>query len=469
MRLLILYLLYNFLFLYLKGQHLLFLVPFLFRRTQWFSEPNVIRLQKVTWKMLDRNGDAAVTLDEFLLMAPKLRFTEEQATRVFAEVDTDGKGGIDEAEFDKAFKDERVTYEKARWHEKVLALVHHPRRSAGEYRPIDPEDTCMDDDPWIALFPDYLPFHIHFLAIGLAFTVVEAFVLGAMEGLAQASMLTALSFVMMAAVLWSPPSTLLAQTRMDTIDALGAFLTYGLHLATMREWLSPSGGAQSMLFVSGFLVVHGFMTLLDPLLEDCPNIIMCLCLTCMFWRKKKSADDGDEAVDDLSALPVGASPHRILSNGKASFDSEAPPEYSRKLSNGSINGGTASISRSQSSTVSTNVTGEHLEKEAMAEFIESNRRRPSAEELFLTAGNIYQSMPEAQAQSQSSLTDIEPASDAPVPRRSKGTTASPGRVPSKSGVSHPPISRKPSADIPLWKEAPVLSRQGSHSSRIEEV
>jgi len=96
---------------------------------------------------------------------------------------------------------------------------------------------------------------------------IEAFALGGMNGWAQGLFLVCFSFVQMAAVLFSPPAVLLAQSRADSIDCVGKFLTYCIYSMIFPGWITVGEAAQAMAVVSAIMLVHAIFTALEPVVK----------------------------------------------------------------------------------------------------------------------------------------------------------------------------------------------------------
>mmetsp|Transcript_59817 Transcript_59817/g.120053 ORF Transcript_59817/g.120053 Transcript_59817/m.120053 type:complete len:391 (+) Transcript_59817:508-1680(+) len=150
--------------------------------------------------------------------------------------------------------------------ERLWGFFVEPRRSAGEYTAIDPQTTDIEN-PWVALFTDYSPSQVHFLSLNVVIMVVEAFAFAAMRGWQQGVFLSLFSFVVTVAVVVSPPSVLLAQSRADTIDAFGRFLTFAIYSLVFPNWLNPDDAAQAMIVVNGVMLLHSILTQLEPVVE----------------------------------------------------------------------------------------------------------------------------------------------------------------------------------------------------------
>jgi len=217
----------------------------------WEPIPNVRRLRLAdTWRLLDKNHDSNITLGELTNAAPKLGLTKAQAVDMFANIDEGFKGAM-------------VAVELTTPVEKLWAYFVEPRRPAGFYTPIDPEKTSMSD-PWVSLFTSFTPHHVFFLVLRITVMFVEAFILAGMRGSSQSFFLTIFTFIVMGFILWNPPAILLAQSRADTIDALGKFLIYSIYSMTFPNWLTAAYAAQAMTAVNGVILLHSLFTQLEP-------------------------------------------------------------------------------------------------------------------------------------------------------------------------------------------------------------
>jgi len=266
----------------------------------WEPTPNVRRLRLAdTWRLLDKNHDNNITLDELINAAPKLGLTKTQATNMFANIDKDESGAIDRKEFDERFKGAMVAVELTTPVERLWAYFVEPRRPAGFYTPIDPKKTNMQD-PWVSLFTSFTPHHVHFLVLRISVMVVEAFVLAGMRGSSQSLFLTIFTFIVMGFILWSPPAILLAQSRADTIDVMGKFLMYGIYSTTFPNWLTAASAAQTMTVVNGVILVHSMFTQLEPILRFALISLTGICF--VGSTPTSSGNDGEKEKAELTSL-----------------------------------------------------------------------------------------------------------------------------------------------------------------------
>jgi len=232
---------------------------------KWEPAPNVRRLRLAdTWRLLDKNNDNDITLDELIDASPKLGLTATQATVMFEELDENKSGSIDWKEFNDGFKGALVAAELTTPVERFWAYFVQPRRPAGHYTALDPEKTNMQD-PWVSVFTSFTPFHVHFLVLRLTVMLLEAFILAEMSGKSQGLALMISAFISMSLILWSPPAILLAQSRADTIDAIGKFLTFGIYSTIFPKWMTTGTAAQAMTVVNGAMLVHSIFTQLEPI------------------------------------------------------------------------------------------------------------------------------------------------------------------------------------------------------------
>lgn len=275
-------------FLVMKGRE--------FRRlVHWEPAANVKRLRlKQSVASLDTNNDGIVTLEEQMAGAAHVGLTNRQASELFKKLDTKRRSSIDRSKMEIGVGEvEYVAAELATPVERLWAYVVEPRRPAGHYTFIDP-DKRNSEDPWMNQFMSYTPVHVHFLALRIVLMVVESFVLGGMDGLAQGLFMVVFSFIVLVLILYSPPAVLLAQSRVDTVSALGHFLTYLVNCVMLRGWMSTDNASQTLTIVSGLTLLHAIATALEPLaVVACCSLCACLCCR----EKTKEAGD-EEAVDE---------------------------------------------------------------------------------------------------------------------------------------------------------------------------
>jgi len=250
--------------------------------------------------MLDKNKDNSITIDELVDAAPRLGLTEKQAKEVFAEVDENNSGSIDKDEFKRGFGGALVAAELTTPIERAWAYFVEPRRPAGIWSPLDPEKTSLED-PWISLYTSFTPTHVHFLAIRIVAMMVEAFVLGGMHGWTQGVVLTTFHFFVMGFTLWNPSGILLAQSRADSIDAVGKFLTFGIYSFSFTERITAGYAAQAMTVVNVLVLVHSLFTQLEPILRAAVlALFACCCITAS--AQATTTDDADKAKNAVVSL-----------------------------------------------------------------------------------------------------------------------------------------------------------------------
>jgi hypothetical protein len=264
---------------------------------KWEPAPNVRRLRLAdTWRLLDKNNDNDITLDELIDASPKLGLTATQATVMFEELDENKSGSIDWKEFNDGFKGALVAAELTTPVERFWAYFVQPRRPAGHYTALDPEKTNMRD-PWVSVFTSFTPFHVHFLVLRLTVMLLEAFILTEMSGKSQGLALMISAFISMSLVLWSPPATLLAQSRADSIDAIGKFLTFGIYSTIFPKWMTTGTAAQAMTVVNGVMLLHSIFTQLEPIFRF---VLFYLLNTAIM--QAKPGTDGEEENSALTSL-----------------------------------------------------------------------------------------------------------------------------------------------------------------------
>jgi hypothetical protein len=309
----------------------LYFVYFFWTKGKQFQEtcdwvPNRNVRQVKPFLALDSSEDGKISREEILKGRHKLGkgLTEEQALKLFDTMDESGDGFVDEAEFVKHFKSEKISWEDATFLEGVWTLLAESRRQSGSYALKDEFKDNLDMDvnhPYGRYFNKFSPGHKYYYFVGIARSFLETFILNGLKDfeVAQVGSMTLVQFAGLAYVLKMAPYTMLAQTRAEIFTNAMKSVTYTLALAPIVGVMSPQQASEFLVNAQFASLLHSIYTQLYPTLASLSMVVwglaVIICATILEKMrpppskqpKPKCSACGTELLDDAEKGGGGGS------------------------------------------------------------------------------------------------------------------------------------------------------------------